>query len=66
MLWSQDAQSELRAWAIGNGTILDVDRQSAHQARLRLLKGDPSFLGVKGKQKGGLRHSVRERLRLRF
>src|SRR5207249_2601325 len=30
MLWPQDAQSDLAAWAVVNREILDVDRQRAH------------------------------------
>jgi hypothetical protein len=66
MLWPQDAQSDLAAWAVVNREILDIDRQLAHLARLRLLEGNPSPLGTKGEQKGWLRHSLRERLRLGF
>src|SRR2546426_7931700 len=39
--WPQDAQSDLTAWAAFNREILDVDRQRAHLARLRLIEGEP-------------------------
>ncbi len=66
MLWPHDAQSDLAAWAVVNREILNVDRQLAHLARLRLLEGNPSPFGTKGEQKRWLRHSLRERLRLGF
>src|SRR2546423_4603500 len=66
MRWAQDAQSDLRPWAVGNHEILDVDRQLAHLARLRLLEGEPPLFGTKSEEKGWLRRSVRERLRLGF
>ncbi len=66
MQWPQDAKDDLRAWAVCNGEILDVDRQLAHLARLRLIKGDSSPFGTKGEQQGWLRRSLRERLGLGF
>ena len=66
MLWSQDAQGDLRAWAVGIREILDVDRQLAHRARLRLFESDPSLFGAEIEQKGWLGCSLGKRLRLRF
>src|SRR5260221_11095815 len=63
---SQDARRNLPAGAVGNGELLNGDRQRAHLARLHLIKGDPSLFGTKGEQPGWLRRSLRERLRLGF
>jgi len=57
-MWPQDAQSNLLARTICNGEVLDLDRQRAHQARLRLIKGDPSPFGTKGEQQRWLRRSL--------
>ena len=66
VLGPQDAQSNLRAGAICNGEVLNVDRRLAHRARLRLIEGDPSLFGTKGEQQRWLRRSLGERLRLGF
>ena len=58
MLWPQDAQSNLFARTICNREILDLDRQSAHQARLRLIEYDTSLFGTKCEQQGWLRRSL--------
>src|SRR5260221_318841 len=65
-LGAQDAQRQLRAGAIGNGQVFNVDRKFAYQASLRRIEGQPSLFGAKSEQPGWLRRSFRERLRLGF
>ena len=64
--WPQDAKSHLRAWAIGNGKILDVDRQLLTMPACASSRATRPFWGPRVKQQGWLRRSLRERLRLRF
>ena len=66
MRWPQDAQSHLLAWAVGNGEILDIDRQQGNLARLRLPKGNPPLLRTKGEKQGWRGRSLDKRLRLGF